>query len=81
VERPRLSIQEERALTLYASGLTLEDVATAMHVRPDTAKQYLDRVKRKYSAAGIPARTRLDLGRIAWVDGYVDPTLPPQRSS
>lgn len=75
-DRPQLSIQEERALILYASGLSLEDVAEAMNLRPGTAKQYIDRVKAKYSAVGVTARTRLDLGRIAWTDGYVDPTLP-----
>lgn len=74
--RPRLSIQEERALVLYASGLTLEEVATTMNLKPDTAKQYLNRVKSKYRAAGVPVSTRLDLGRIAWVEGYVDPILP-----
>lgn len=74
-DRPRLSIQEERALVLYATGLSLEDVAAAMNLQPATAKQYIDRVKSKYTAAGIPARTRLDLGRIAWADGYIEPTL------
>lgn len=75
-DRPQLSIQEERALVLYASGLSLEQVASTMNLRPDTAKQYLNRVKAKYTAAGIEARTRLDLGRIAWTDGYIDPNLP-----
>lgn len=73
--RPKLSIQEERALVLYATGLSLGEVAAAMNLQPDTAKQYIDRVKAKYASAGIPARTKLDLGRIAWADGYVDPAL------
>ncbi|MFI5427074.1 response regulator [Aeromicrobium sp. UC242_57] len=71
--RPALSIQEERALVLYASGLTLDAVAASIGVKRDTAKQYLDRVKAKYAAAGRPVRTKLDLGRAAWADGYVDP--------
>ncbi|HWL45506.1 MAG TPA: response regulator transcription factor [Ilumatobacter sp.] len=76
-ERPKLSGQEERALILYASGLTVAQIAAEMYIRPDTAKQYLDRVKAKYTAAGVPVRTKLDLARIAWTHGYADPTLPP----
>ncbi|MCI0158074.1 hypothetical protein KNO15_15340 [Leifsonia shinshuensis] len=73
--RPRLSIQEERALVLYATGLSLDEVAAEMNVQPYTARQYINRVKAKYTAAGVQARTRLDLGRIAWSDGYVEPSL------
>ncbi|WP_053387360.1 response regulator transcription factor [Leucobacter japonicus] len=74
-ERPKLSLQEERALVLYASGLTVEQVAAAMNIGRETAKQYLDRVKRKYSDAGVPVRSKLDLGRIAWSEGYIDPAF------
>lgn len=77
--RPSLSIQEERALVLYASGLTLSAVAASIGVQPDTAKQYLNRVKAKYTAVGRPVHTKSDLSRAAWVDGYVDPSKsPPQ---
>ncbi len=72
-QRPKLSIQEERALVLYASGLTLDEVATQIGVKPDTAKQYLQRVKVKYAQAGRPASTKSDLTKIAWADGYLDP--------
>ena len=75
-DRPKLSIQEERALVLYASGLPLDDVAMTMNVSVNTAKQYINRVKAKYTAADVQARTRLDLGRIAWAEGYVEPSLP-----
>lgn len=75
-DRPRLSIQEERALVLYASGLTVQQVAEAMNIGRETAKQYLDRVKKKYAASGVSVRSKLDYGKIAWQDGYVDPTLP-----
>lgn len=77
-DRPKLSIQEERAFTLYASGLTIAQVAGAMNIQPDTAKQYVDRVKQKYIASGIEARTQLDLARIAWSEGIVDPTTAPR---
>lgn len=75
-ERPKLSIQEERALVLYASGLTVQQVAEAMNIGRETAKQYLDRVKKKYAASGVSVRSKLDYGKIAWNEGYLDPSLP-----
>lgn len=72
-ERPRLSDQEERALVLYASGLTLSEVAKALNVKPDTAKTYLTRVKAKYAAVGRPVRSKVDISRVAAADGYVEP--------
>lgn len=75
--RPQLSIQEERSLVLYASGLTLDQVGAEMSISRETAKQYLDRVKRKYSASGVQVRTKLDFGRIAWSEGYLDPADGP----
>ena len=71
-DRPKLSPQEERALVLYASGLTLNAVAEVLGVQPGTAKQYLDRVKEKYAQAGRSVRTKLDLGIAARADGYLD---------
>lgn len=70
--RPALSDQEERALVLYASGLTLNAVASALGVKRDTAKTYLDRVKLKYADAGRPIRSKVDLSRVAVLDGYLD---------
>lgn len=70
---PRLSIQEERVLALYASGLTITEVAVRIGVRHDTARKYLNRVRDKFTAAGWPARSKLQLARIAWAEGYADP--------
>lgn len=47
-----------------------------MNIGSETAKQYLARVKKKYAATGINVRSKLDYGRIAWQDGYVDPSQP-----
>lgn len=74
-ERPRLSDQEERALMLYASGLTLDAVAQTLGVKRDTAKTYLERVKAKYQSAGREVRTKADLARVAVSDGYLTPDL------
>lgn len=70
-DRPALSDQEERALVLYASGLTMEAVAQTLNVRPDTAKKYIGRVKAKYASRGVPVRTKLDLHTVARRDGYL----------
>lgn len=70
--RPKLSDQEERALVLYASGLTLKAVAQSLGVKPDTAKKYLDRVRTKYSQSGREARTKLELNQRAVEDGYLE---------
>lgn len=77
--RPKLSAQEERSLVLYASGLTIGELGAAMNISPETAKQYLDRVRKKYAAFGLPIRTKIDFGRIAWAEGYLDPLVPAPR--
>lgn len=66
-----LSEQEKRALVLYASGLTLDVVARRMGITPSTVKQYVDRVRDKYTAAGIAARTKVDLYRVAQSEGLL----------
>lgn len=76
--RPSLSEQEARALVLYASGLTLEAVASELGVRPDTAKTYLGRVKAKYAEAGRPVRSKVDLNMAAVADGYLTPPDAPR---
>ena len=74
-----LSTQEHRILAGYVRGLTLHSAARAAGVKPGTAKKYLERVKAKYSAAGRPARTKLELARRAQEDGLLpgdDVTTP-----
>jgi two-component system nitrate/nitrite response regulator NarL len=68
-DRPRLSTQERAVLMAYASGMTLAAAARRAGVQPATAKQYLDRVKEKYSRAGRPAYTKLDLANRVREDG------------
>jgi len=75
--RPQLSVQELRALRLYACGLKLDSVARAMGVAPSTAKQYVDRVRQKYEQVGTPARTKSELYRIGVADGYIDSGADP----
>jgi len=70
--KPKLSAGESEALVLYASGLSTADVAERMHVRYETAKTFLRRVREKYAKAGRPASRRADLIRRAAEDGHLD---------
>ena len=70
---PALAPREAQVVSLYATGLPLKSVARRLGVAEETAKEYLGRVKRKYLAAGRPARTRSDLYRRAVEDGLVSP--------
>ncbi len=59
--RPQLSPQERVVLTAYASGATLQAAARRAGIAYGTAREYLERVKRKYTDAGRPTYTKLDL--------------------
>jgi DNA-binding NarL/FixJ family response regulator len=67
----KLSAREKTALTLYASGLTLDQVAERMSVAASTVKEYLDRVRDKYTSAGIDARTKTQLYQQAREEGLL----------
>lgn len=69
---PQLSQQELRAMRLYCAGFPLKSVARQMGVGASTAKEYLDRVRAKYDAAGRPARTKTELTNAARRDGLLD---------
>lgn len=60
-QRPQLSAQERLVLTAYASGATLAAAARRAGIAYGTAREYLERVKRKYAEAGRPTYTKLDL--------------------
>jgi hypothetical protein len=60
----KLSSQEKRAIILYSTGLKLEVVARRMDVAPSTVKQYIDRAKAKFRAAGVPVSTKTELYKI-----------------
>ncbi|MFY1649846.1 hypothetical protein ACN27J_02965 [Solwaraspora sp. WMMB762] len=76
---PRLSQQETAVLVAYLSGLTMVASARRVGVGLGTAKQYLERVKRKYAAAGRPAQTKLELARRAVEDGLLPWAERPSR--
>lgn len=67
-----LSTAEERALRLYAQGLSTLEVAQRMDVGYETAKTYLRRVREKYARVGRPASRKADLIRRAAEDGFLE---------
>lgn len=66
-----LSPQEQRALTLYASGMKLEAVARTMGVGPGTVREYIKRVREKYASAGERLPSKVDLYRKAKEEGLL----------
>lgn len=76
---PDLAPREAEALRLYATGLPLKSVARRMGIQPETAKEYLVRVKRKYADARRPAPTKTDLYRRAVEDGHLHDDGPAGR--
>ena len=59
--RPVLSPQERAILLAYATGSTLSAAARRAGVAYGTAREYLERIKRKYTETGRPTSTKLDL--------------------
>lgn len=68
----QLSAQELKAIILYASGLKLDVVARRMNVAASTVKQYIDRSKAKFRAAGTPVSTKTELYRLLRNEGLVE---------
>jgi DNA-binding NarL/FixJ family response regulator len=68
----QLSAQELKAIILYASGLKLDVVARRMDVAASTVKQYIDRSKAKFRAAGTPVSTKTELYRVLRNEGLID---------
>lgn len=70
---PRLGKQEQRALALYSSGLTIREVASQMATTEETIKSYVKRARRKYREVGVDLGTRASLRdhgmREGWLDG------------
>ncbi len=70
---PSLAPREAEALRMYASGLPMKSVARRMGISPETVKDYLMRVRRRYDEVGRPATTKTELYVRAVEDGLVDP--------
>jgi len=70
-----LSAREEEVLSLYASGMSLKQVAYQLQIKPSSAKEHIDRVRVKYARLGREAATKVDLFRRALEDGIISGDL------
>lgn len=70
-----LSPKERQVLSLYASGMSLKQVAAQLDVKQSSAKEHIDRVRVKYARLGREAHTKLDLYRLAIADGLISGDL------
>ncbi len=70
---PALAPREAEALRMYASGLPMKSVARRMGISPETVKDYLMRVRRRYDEVGRHAATKTELYFRAVEDGLVAP--------
>jgi DNA-binding NarL/FixJ family response regulator len=72
----KLSERERQVLIMYVSGLEVPQIARQIYVTADTAKQYLRRIRAKYSELDRPAPTKVELLHRAIEDGIIPPILP-----
>ena len=70
-----LSSREREVLSLYASGLSLKQVAFQLEIKQSSAKEHIDRVRVKYAKLGREAGTKVDLYRRAIEDGIISGDL------
>jgi DNA-binding NarL/FixJ family response regulator len=74
--RARLSDREREVLVLYVSGLEIAQIAHQLFVTENSAREYLRRIRAKYTEVERPASTKVDLLRRAIEDGIVPPIEP-----
>lgn len=66
-----LSVREREVLSLYASGMSLKQVAYQLEIKQSSAKEHIDRVRVKYAKLGREAATKVDLFKRALEDGIL----------
>jgi DNA-binding NarL/FixJ family response regulator len=72
----KLSSREREVLTLYVSGIDVPQIARRLFITENSAKEYLRRIRTKYSELSRPASSKVDLLRRAIEDGVVPPIQP-----
>ena len=70
--RPALSERELEVLRALGMGLADKQIARLMGISEDTVKEYLRRIRAKYTERGRPAKSRVDLFRRSLEDGVSD---------
>ncbi|NUP67259.1 MAG: response regulator transcription factor [Nonomuraea sp.] len=71
--RPQLSDKERAALLFWFQSMSKASVAARMGIKERTVRQYIDRARVKYAAAGRPAPTKEKLLICAIQDGLISP--------
>lgn len=71
-----LGPREREVLALYAGGMEVPEVAVRLRIAENSVKEYLKRIRVKYTSVDRPATTKLDLLRRAIEDGIVPPVQP-----
>ncbi len=69
---PALSERELEVLRAVGMGLADKQIARLMGISEDTVKEYLRRIRAKYTERGRPAKSRVDLFRRSLEDGVSD---------
>ena len=68
-----LSPQEQKVLSLFASGYKAQAVAFQVGISLGTVDDYVRRVRAKYARVGRHANTKVDLYKRAVEDGFLPP--------
>lgn len=71
-----LGPREREVLSLYAAGLEIPAIGRTLYITENSVKEYLKRIRAKYTQVDRPAVTKLDLFRRAVEDGIVPPIEP-----
>ena len=69
--RPTMPAQETRTLRWYATGMPIKPLARRLGISPQTARQYVRRVRENHTEANRPALAKLDLYDRAVEDGHL----------
>ena len=71
-----LGPREREVLALYTGGMEVHEVASVLGIAENSVKEYLKRIRVKYTNVDRPAASKLDLFRRAIEDGIVPPVEP-----
>ena len=71
-----LGPRERQVLSLYAAGLEIPEIGRTLYITENSVKEYLKRIRAKYTQVDRPAASKLDLFRRAIEDGIVPPVEP-----
>ncbi len=68
-----LGPRERQVLSLYVAGLEIPEVAQQLYITENSVKEYLKRIRVKYTQVNRPANNKLELFRRAIEDGIIPP--------